>query len=296
MKRLGVSALLALALLGSALPNANAAVTPGSKCPKAGVKQTYKGKVYTCIKLGKKLYWNNGVRIVTSKPTPTQTASPTPKSSSSETKIGGSINNLSADWREAPLGPELVFSFDLDLNLPENSTLSNFEYVLTSRSASTPRLYSSKLNKNSSQQEIVFTFAQNTMYNGIFEVAFTEFIANAVFKEGRIGSTASLTSIPTYISDLCTPVISVASVLLGFRVTLSQGCLKQYEFISVEESISDSNAAPSTGYRQIYLGNVIPANILTATTESRWVKVRYTNKAGLYGPYSNTVKVKPSNP
>jgi len=61
MKRIGISALLATALLVSALPSANAVVNPGSKCSKAGVKQTYKGKIYTCIKLGSKLYWNNGI-------------------------------------------------------------------------------------------------------------------------------------------------------------------------------------------------------------------------------------------
>lgn len=296
MKKVVAGILISFLFILIVPPVSNAAVIPGTKCSKSGLKQTHKGKIYTCIKLGKKLYWNNGVRIVTSKPSPTQPSSPSPKPSSSEAKTGGSINNLSAVWREAPLGPELVFSFDVDLNLPENATLTSFEYVLTARSAATPRLYSSKLNKSGSQQEIVFSFAQNTMFNGEFAVAFTEFKANAVFKDGRIGSTALLTSIPTYIPDLCTPIISVASVLMGYRVTLREGCLKQYEFISVEESVSDSSSAPSTGYQQIYLASVIPANILTSTTASRWVKVRYTNKAGLYGPYSNTVKVKPSNP
>ena len=61
MKRLMIAVLLTLSLVVSALPIANAAVTPGSKCSKAGVKQTYKGRIYTCIKLGSKLYWNNGV-------------------------------------------------------------------------------------------------------------------------------------------------------------------------------------------------------------------------------------------
>ncbi len=75
--------LLAVAMLVSAIPNANAIITPGSKCSKAGVKQTYKGKVYTCIKLGKKLYWNNGVKVITPAPTPapikpTPTPTPTP--------------------------------------------------------------------------------------------------------------------------------------------------------------------------------------------------------------------------
>ena len=73
MKRVGVSILLVSSLILTALPSASAAVTPGSKCSKAGAKQSHKGKVYTCIKLGKKLYWNNGVRVVTSTPTPTPT-------------------------------------------------------------------------------------------------------------------------------------------------------------------------------------------------------------------------------
>ncbi len=45
-----------------AIPTSSASVTPGTKCSNAGSKQTYKGKVYTCIKLGSKLYWNNGSR------------------------------------------------------------------------------------------------------------------------------------------------------------------------------------------------------------------------------------------
>ena len=38
-------------------------ITPGSPCKSAGQKVTFKGKSHTCIKLGKKLYWDNGVTI-----------------------------------------------------------------------------------------------------------------------------------------------------------------------------------------------------------------------------------------
>jgi hypothetical protein len=66
MKRIGVSILLVATLVVSALPSANAVAIPGSKCSKAGIKETYKGKIYTCIKLGTQLYWNNGTKISTS--------------------------------------------------------------------------------------------------------------------------------------------------------------------------------------------------------------------------------------
>lgn len=61
MKRTGISFFLALSMMVYAVPSAVGVVTSGTKCSKAGIKQTYKGKIYTCIKLGSKLYWNNGV-------------------------------------------------------------------------------------------------------------------------------------------------------------------------------------------------------------------------------------------
>ena len=64
VRRLLIPILLALSLIVSAVPSSSASVTPGSKCSKAGAKQTFKGKVFTCIKLGSKLYWNNGVIAV----------------------------------------------------------------------------------------------------------------------------------------------------------------------------------------------------------------------------------------
>jgi hypothetical protein len=42
---------------------ASAAVTPGARCSKAGIIQITKGKTYTCIKSGKKLVWNKGVKF-----------------------------------------------------------------------------------------------------------------------------------------------------------------------------------------------------------------------------------------
>ena len=62
---------------------ASAAITPGAKCSKAGVKQVYKGKTYTCVKSGKKMVWNKGLVVL--KPTPTITATPKPKSTLNST-------------------------------------------------------------------------------------------------------------------------------------------------------------------------------------------------------------------
>ena len=71
---------LVFILVSGFLTIANAAVVPGTKCIKAGLQINYGGKRYTCIKLGNRLYWDNGVRITTPTSPPTPTSLPTPTS------------------------------------------------------------------------------------------------------------------------------------------------------------------------------------------------------------------------
>ena len=80
MKKLLVTLLLSVFLFGT-LTNASA-VTPGTSCKKAGLTSKKSGKLFTCIKLGKKLYWNNGVKvknlpIINQTPIPSKPALPT---------------------------------------------------------------------------------------------------------------------------------------------------------------------------------------------------------------------------
>ncbi len=42
----------------------NAAAKAGAKCAKAGITEVVKDKSYTCVKTGKKLVWNKGVKGV----------------------------------------------------------------------------------------------------------------------------------------------------------------------------------------------------------------------------------------
>jgi hypothetical protein len=49
----------------SPLIPANAAAKAGAKCTKAGITEVVKDKSYTCVKTGKKLAWNKGVKVST---------------------------------------------------------------------------------------------------------------------------------------------------------------------------------------------------------------------------------------
>ena len=81
--RKALTALAVLALTISPLQASAAAAKAGAVCSKAGAMSTVNGIKYTCVKSGKKLVWNKGVKVVaaakpTPTPTPTPTASPSP--------------------------------------------------------------------------------------------------------------------------------------------------------------------------------------------------------------------------
>jgi len=84
MKRLLAAAIL-IAFSISIIPNSYAAVTAGSTCKKLGATSTSAGKKYTCVKSGKKLVWNKGVKVSIPKPVATPTPTPTPTKGSFKT-------------------------------------------------------------------------------------------------------------------------------------------------------------------------------------------------------------------
>ena len=92
MRRLVV--LLCIGLVVSLTQSANAAskITPGSICKKVNQQVIYKNRIYTCIKLGKKLYWDNGAAYKIERPTSMASqsakpiASPTPSASATACK------------------------------------------------------------------------------------------------------------------------------------------------------------------------------------------------------------------
>ena len=84
-KFIAISISTALMIAGN-FSVASAAVKAGQSCNKAGATSTSKGIKYTCIKSGKKLVWNKGVKIVrVAKPTPTLTPTPTPEATPTPT-------------------------------------------------------------------------------------------------------------------------------------------------------------------------------------------------------------------
>jgi len=84
------------------LVSANAAAKAGVKCSKAGITEVVQGKTYTCVKSGKKLVWNKGMK----KP-------PTPTGSNSYMSAGmkAALDNL-AEFPKSKDSPQgLIYNF-----------------------------------------------------------------------------------------------------------------------------------------------------------------------------------------
>lgn len=80
MRRSLATLLIASCVLLTNLSPASSAVKPGDTCKKLGQTSTSSGYKFSCVKSGKKLVWNKGVKLPTPKPiaTPTAIATPTP--------------------------------------------------------------------------------------------------------------------------------------------------------------------------------------------------------------------------
>ncbi len=80
---------LAIGLLVSLTPSISSSaqkITPGAACKSVNSKVTFKNKVYTCQKKGKKLVWSKGVTVksASSNTNPTPAPSPTPQPTSTQ--------------------------------------------------------------------------------------------------------------------------------------------------------------------------------------------------------------------
>ena len=74
-----LASVVAIALLLTlGLVPAHAVVKAGVACKKVGSTAIAGAYKYTCVKSGKKLIWNKGVKVPAAKPTPTPTPTPTP--------------------------------------------------------------------------------------------------------------------------------------------------------------------------------------------------------------------------
>jgi hypothetical protein len=223
---------------------------------------------------------------------PTYSTTPDPFSPTSTNFIKPSdISNIAVAWS----GSTLVITFDFDFAKDKNKYVQGFQYKLTANSYTSQFIKSTVLNKTGLQQTINFTSDLNRRYFGPFQQTFSSLQIQAYDSFGNVGDLITLSVIPSYSNSLPAPTITVTAINQGYTVDWSS-IAQTYQYIAVEEIESTANTAPTTGYDQVYLDSIKPATIIRPNTNSRWVKARFTDNEGTYGPYSTAYKVTPESP
>jgi hypothetical protein len=110
MKKLTQLFLIASLVVIAPVSIAQAAVKAGATCTKAGTTSTVGGIKYTCIKSGKKLVWDKGVKVVAAAkpsvaatPTPVATPTPTPTPTPTQSATPTPTKNFNSLWEKYDL-------------------------------------------------------------------------------------------------------------------------------------------------------------------------------------------------
>ena len=100
----------------------------------------------------------------------------------------------------------------------------------------------------------------------------------------------------SYTSKLTAPTITVTPATLGYIVSYTNQTDKNFDNAIIEEAVSTSSTAPSSGYQQVGVTSSNPITITVGNVLKRWVRVKLTDKIAGNTAYSNIVAVTPVDP
>jgi hypothetical protein len=100
-------------------------------------------------------------------------------------------------------------------------------------------------------------------------------------------------SASSYVNTLPAAIIVATAISNGYSISYTTPTDSTFNTIEIEEVESASETAPSTGYGKVFSGSSNPAIIPVGDATKRWVRARFTDGVGSYGPYGAAVAVTP---
>jgi len=129
----------------------------------------------------------------------------------------------------------------------------------------------------------------NTDYNFAFQW---------VFPDGSVSDFSPYYKIKTanYGTKLVAPTISASPASLAYIVSYPQQTDPNFAYISIEEVVTESTTAPTSGWSEVFTSSANPVLVPTGNKLKRWVRARLIDK--LFGStnYSSPVSVTPTDP
>jgi hypothetical protein len=100
----------------------------------------------------------------------------------------------------------------------------------------------------------------------------------------------------SYVSQLTKPTITVTPASLGYTVSYTKQTDKNFDNAIIEEAVSTSNTAPTSGYQEVGVTSSNPITITVGDVLKRWVRLKLTDKIAGNTAYSDPVSVTPVDP
>jgi hypothetical protein len=119
-----------------------------------------------------------------------------------------------------------------------------------------------------------------------------------VYPNGKVSPWSdglTLTS-ASYTSQLTKPTITVTAASLGYTVSYTKQTDKNFDNAIIEEAVSTSSTAPTTGYQEVAVTSSNPITITVGDVLKRWVRLKLTDKIAGNTAYSDPVAVTPIDP
>jgi hypothetical protein len=110
------------------------------------------------------------------------------------------------------------------------------------------------------------------------------------WSDGYLVTTAS------YATKLTKPTVTVTPSSLGYIVSFTKQTDKNFEHAIIEESVSNSNTAPTTGWTEVAVTSTNPTTVTVGDILKRWVRIKLIDKISGNTAYSDPVSVTPVDP
>jgi len=119
-----------------------------------------------------------------------------------------------------------------------------------------------------------------------------------VYPNGKVSPWSDGLTLTTasYATKLTKPTITVTPATLGYIVSYTKQTDKNFDNAIIEEAVSTSNTAPTTGYQEVGVTSSNPITITVGNVLKRWVRLKLTDKIAGNTAYSDPVAVTPVDP
>lgn len=119
-----------------------------------------------------------------------------------------------------------------------------------------------------------------------------------VYPDGKVSPWSDGLTVTTasYVTKLTKPTITVTPASLGYTVSYTKQTDKNFDNAIIEEAVSTSSTAPTTGYQEVGVTSSNPITITVGDVLQRWVRLKLTDKIAGNTAYSDPVAVTPVDP